>query len=785
MPAADTTLYAQFTPKPYTLTLVANPTAGGVLTGAGSKPYNSSVTVSAAANPGYFFMNWSTNANGTGVVSRKASYTFTMPGNDYTLYANFAKAIFAEGFEGLANGSLDMNDTSGPNQATNGDLTSAQPWWGTSPPNASVGVDTGLAVHTGSKSVFNAGKNGGRDFVNIAYRFNSGSAYIESLYADWWFYDRSGTVWVTGPTGTDYCDDPLSLVYNSQIPTGLDWPTGYGPGSGKDFIDDDYTQKLSLGMADVWTPDTVAPYAPYPGFDNTKYQARIKDGSASGATAYAIGWYNLNMTRSIGWHHGRITVGPLRDDFTNEVKFFIDDMSAPLLTGSANPDGFNGIELVSQWKNGANTDTATINWPKGTMYDDIVLGSMPQPTPAAPVGAAASNLSATSIQWNWTEADTSDGFHVFDAASFGAQKGGNLTATNYNEASLAANTQYSRWVSSYFAPAGPNAPFATFESSRTALAATYTLAAAPVYGTTGNAAVSCSLGQTNTTATLGQSAVFTAVNGFGTGAAKASSYLYVWNSTAGEPTWGGSAWTTGDLTMTPSSTGTYYLHLRAVNGAGAVTATTLNLGPYTFNPAGTPVAKISDLWPLTNGPAYILTNKVVTGVASGSAFWIEETDRSAAIKVVYTGSVTKDNKVDVTGVLDSSSGQRVLSASAVADKGAATAIRSLGVVERTAGGKGVNANTPSITDGKGLYNIAMLVRIAGAAGNSNTGDPNNKFFYLDDGSGLLDGAIPGIKVLCGSAAPPSSGNVIVTGLVGVVGGKPVLTIRDSGDIRIL
>jgi hypothetical protein len=197
----------------------------------------------------------------------------------------------------------------------------------------------------------------------------------------------------------------------------------------------------------------------------------------------------------------------------------------------------------------------------------------------------------------------------------------------------------------------------------------------------------------------------------------------------------------------------------------------------------TPVAKISDLWPLTNGPSYRLTDKVVTGIV-GNAFWIEETDRSAAIKVIWNGTMpTKDNKVIVSGVLDSSSGQRVLNASSVTDNGAATAIKPLGVVERSAGGAGINANTPSITDGKGLYNIGTLVRIAGTAGDSSISDPNNKFFYLDDGSGLTDGATAGIKVLCGSIAPATSGNKTVTGLVGVVGGKPVIIIRGAGDIQ--
>ncbi len=135
------------------------------------------------------------------------------------------------------------------------------------------------------------------------------------------------------------------------------------------------------------------------------------------------------------------------------------------------------------------------------------------------------------------------------------------------------------------------------------------------------------------------------------------------------------------------------------------------------------VASIGDLWPLSNGPSYDLTDKVVTGVV-GNAFWIEEADRYAAIKVIWNGTMpAQDHSVNVTGVLDSSSGQRVLNASSVTDNGAATAIKPLGVVEKSAGGAEINTDTPSISNGKGLYSIGMLVRIAGSAGNSNTADP--------------------------------------------------------------
>ena len=71
---------------PYTVTLSSNPTAGGTTSGGGPFNSGSSVTVTATANAGYTFANWT--ENGT-AVSTKASYTFTISGNR-TLIANFS-----------------------------------------------------------------------------------------------------------------------------------------------------------------------------------------------------------------------------------------------------------------------------------------------------------------------------------------------------------------------------------------------------------------------------------------------------------------------------------------------------------------------------------------------------------------------------------------------------------------------------------------------------------------------------------------------------------------------
>ena len=83
------TLVANFQAQPqsYTITVSANPTNGGNVTGGGTYQQGQSCTVTATANNGYSFTNWTENGN---VVSTQASYTFTVTGNR-TLVANFTQ----------------------------------------------------------------------------------------------------------------------------------------------------------------------------------------------------------------------------------------------------------------------------------------------------------------------------------------------------------------------------------------------------------------------------------------------------------------------------------------------------------------------------------------------------------------------------------------------------------------------------------------------------------------------------------------------------------------------
>ena len=69
----------------YTIAVSVLPSGGGTVSGGGTFASGSSRTVTATANSGYTFANWTENG---GVVSAAASYTFTLTANR-TLMANF------------------------------------------------------------------------------------------------------------------------------------------------------------------------------------------------------------------------------------------------------------------------------------------------------------------------------------------------------------------------------------------------------------------------------------------------------------------------------------------------------------------------------------------------------------------------------------------------------------------------------------------------------------------------------------------------------------------------
>ena len=92
MPVSDLTLTANFEMIDYTLTLIANPAEGGVVTGAGVYNFGDEVDVDAIPNEGWAFVNW-TDVDGNEVSDQPAN-TITMPAADLTLTANFELVEF-------------------------------------------------------------------------------------------------------------------------------------------------------------------------------------------------------------------------------------------------------------------------------------------------------------------------------------------------------------------------------------------------------------------------------------------------------------------------------------------------------------------------------------------------------------------------------------------------------------------------------------------------------------------------------------------------------------------
>lgn len=91
MPAAASTLTANFTAIAYTLTLVSSPEGAGVLTGSGDCTAGTEVAITATANAGFQFVNWT---DSEGEVSAVANFNYTMPAEASTLTANY-RAVYS------------------------------------------------------------------------------------------------------------------------------------------------------------------------------------------------------------------------------------------------------------------------------------------------------------------------------------------------------------------------------------------------------------------------------------------------------------------------------------------------------------------------------------------------------------------------------------------------------------------------------------------------------------------------------------------------------------------
>ena len=101
-------------PTTCTVTVSANPTAGGTVSGGGNYSGGASCTLTATANWGYHFVNWT---KGGAVVSTSASYSFTVTELSAEYVANFAPYVFTVNGSGkkvaFSSGNLQYNANNG------------------------------------------------------------------------------------------------------------------------------------------------------------------------------------------------------------------------------------------------------------------------------------------------------------------------------------------------------------------------------------------------------------------------------------------------------------------------------------------------------------------------------------------------------------------------------------------------------------------------------------------------------------------------------------------------
>lgn len=122
----------------------------------------------------------------------------------------------------------------------------------------------------------------------------------------------------------------------------------------------------------------------------------------------------------------------------------------------------------------------------------------------------------------------------------------------------------------------------------------------------------------------------------------------------------------------------------------------------------------------------------------------------------------------------------------------AAEVAPLAVSNRALGGGALNQYTPGVAGGVGLNNIGLLVKTSGKV---TAVDTANSCFYIDDGTGLLDGSgHVGVRVAYDNLAagnsitPPAVDSyVLVTGICSTIvinsNIQPNLRPRRDADIQ--
>ncbi len=212
--------------------------------------------------------------------------------------------------------------------------------------------------------------------------------------------------------------------------------------------------------------------------------------------------------------------------------------------------------------------------------------------------------------------------------------------------------------------------------------------------------------------------------------------------------------TTSGLTLTSGTT--YYFGVKARNGADSWSDPAVSDGITAADIVGT----IAEAKSHPDGEAVMLAGKIVTA-NFGDHFYICEADRSSGMRV-NGASPNEADTADVSGVLQTISGERVITSPSVSSAAGGTLPAPPLMTNQALGGSNLNPYTPGVTGGFGVNNIGLLVTAVGRVTHSEAG-----FCYIDDGSSLNDGSgYLGVKVDTStlSSSPPENAYARVTGI---------------------
>ena len=183
-----------------------------------------------------------------------------------------------------------------------------------------------------------------------------------------------------------------------------------------------------------------------------------------------------------------------------------------------------------------------------------------------------------------------------------------------------------------------------------------------------------------------------------------------------------------------------------------------------------------------------LLGPIVTGIFP-SWYYVETPDRSGGIAVTLHNPMPKiGDSVDVAGSVFTFQGERLIQprwASIISSGNDVP--EPLFMQNRCLGGADFGPFAPGVVGGIGLYDIGLLVTLAGRV---TYVSPSNDYFIIDDASTWIFEApmtTTPVKVMCQGFQPPASGSfALVTGISGAAEDNgqiiSVLRMRDQTDL---